>query len=102
MPYLRVTVSQSGGVCFCCPGAGEGEGVIFESICKKPRILKQETYEKPVPYLKGPVCQSPGTTSVIQQRVRAPLDGVIVVGFAFHNDLSVLGVTLSPDIVRSS
>ena len=53
-----------------------------------------------MPYLRGTVSLSPGTTSVIQQRVRALLDGVIVVGFAFHNDLSVLGVTLSPDIVR--
>ena len=93
MPYLRGTVSQSSRACFCCAGAGEGEGVIFESICKKPRMFETRDCEKPVPYLKGTVCQSPGTTSVIQQRVRALLDGVIVVGFAFHNDLSVLGVT---------
>ena len=53
MPYLRGTVSQSSGACFCCAGAGEGEGVIFESICKKPRIFETRDCEKPVPYLKG-------------------------------------------------
>ena len=77
------------------------KGVAYENICTKPENLaRRESVRSLCPISEVQFVRAQEPTSVIQQRVRALLDGVIVVGFAFHNDLSVLGVTLSPDIVR--
>ena len=77
------------------------KGVIYENICTKPEnVVRRESIRSLCPISEVQFVRAVQPASVVQEHVRALLDGVIVVGFAFHNDLSVLGVTLFPDIVR--
>ena len=78
----------------------EGQEV-YKATCRRPRNLYSEA-TAPLPYHGQTVpC---GTT---RYQVRSLLDGVIVFGFALHNDTKVLGLSLpsalatQEDCVRS-